>query len=144
MLVVPGSHRLSELVIPGPERILDGSPETAALEAAGLDHATAVELEPGDVALWSTFPVHGSGPNATSGDRRFCLNGYVRTADCDGGEWAFRDGESVALVAPTLVHYEDLFERPDPHYIEDCCSGQNSGVGAMRTLIREATAKHAA
>jgi len=25
----------------------------------------------------------------------------------------------VALGAPTLVHYDDLFERPEPHYIED-------------------------
>jgi ectoine hydroxylase-related dioxygenase (phytanoyl-CoA dioxygenase family) len=119
MLVVPGSHGLGELVIRGPERILDGSPETAALEAAGLDCPTVVELEPGDVALWNVYLVHGSGPNVTSGDRRFYLNGYVRAADCDRGEWAFRDGEPVALGAPTLVHYDDLFERPEPHYIED-------------------------
>ena len=119
MLVVPGSHGLGELVIRGPERILDGSPETAALEAAGLDCATVVELEPGDVALWNVYLVHGSGPNVTSGDRRFYLNGYLRAADCDRGEWAFRDGEPVALGAPTLVHYDDLFERPEPHYIED-------------------------
>ena len=119
MLVVPGSHGLGELVIPAPDHILDGSPETAALEAAGLDHATAVELGPGDVALWNVFLVHGSGPNVTLGDRRFYLNGYVRSADCDRGEWAFRDGKPVALGVPTLVHYDDLFERPDPHYIED-------------------------
>jgi hypothetical protein len=119
MLVVPGSHRLGELVIPTPGRILEGSPDASALEAVGLDRATVVELEPGDVALWNVFLVHGSGPNVTSGDRRFYLNGYVRAADCDRGEWAFRGGEPVALGAPTLVHYDDLFERPDPHYIED-------------------------
>jgi Phytanoyl-CoA dioxygenase (PhyH) len=78
-----------------------------------------VELEPGDVALWNVYLVHGSGPNITLGDRRFYLNGYVRAADCDRGEWAFRDGEPAALGAPTLVHYDDLFERPEPHYIED-------------------------
>jgi Phytanoyl-CoA dioxygenase (PhyH) len=82
-----------------------------------------VELEPGDVALWNVYLVHGSGPNITSGDRRFYLNGYVRAADCDRGEWAFRDGEPAALGAPTLVHYDDLFERPEPHYIEDWGSG---------------------
>jgi len=63
--------------------------------------------------------VHGSGPNVTSDDRRFYLNGYVRAADCDRGEWAFRGGEPVALGAPNLVHYDDLFQRPDPHYIKD-------------------------
>ena len=47
------------------------------------------------------------------------LRSYVRSADCDRGEWVFRDGEPVALGTPTLVHYDDLFERPDPHYIED-------------------------
>jgi Phytanoyl-CoA dioxygenase (PhyH) len=46
-LVVPGSHGLGELVIPGPERILDGSPETAALEAAG--RLSLRSREPGDL-----------------------------------------------------------------------------------------------
>jgi ectoine hydroxylase-related dioxygenase (phytanoyl-CoA dioxygenase family) len=121
MRVVPGSHRLGALTIPAPERILGGSPEAAALESAGLDPRTLadIELEPGDVALWNAFLVHGSGANATPGDRRFYLNGYVRAEDCDRGEWAFRDGKPVALGAPTLVHYDDLAARPDPHYLED-------------------------
>ena len=121
MRVVPGSHRLGELAIPAPRRILDGSPEAAALEAAGLDPGTVVDLalEPGDVALWNVFLVHGSGANVSTGDRRFYLNGYVRAADCDRGEWAFRDGQPCALGAPTLVHYEDLFTRPEPHYPEE-------------------------
>lgn len=121
MRVVPGSHRLGELAIPAPRRILDGSPEAAALEAAGLDPGTVVDLalEPGDVALWNVFLVHGSGANVSTGDRRFYLNGYVRAADCDRGEWAFRDGQPCALGAPTLVHYEGLFTRPEPHYPEE-------------------------
>jgi ectoine hydroxylase-related dioxygenase (phytanoyl-CoA dioxygenase family) len=121
MRVVPGSHHLGALTIPAPERILGGSPEVAALEAAGLDPATLadIELEPGDVALWNAFLVHGSGANVTAGDRRFYLNGYVNAEDCDRGEWAFRDGKPMTLGAPTLVHYGDLFARPGPHYVED-------------------------
>lgn len=121
MRVVPGSHRMGLLDIPAPERIMDGAPEAAALAAAGLDPGTLVDLEldPGDIALWNVFLVHGSGANTTQGDRRFYLNGYVRAEDCDRGEWAFRDGQPCALGVPSLVHYDGLFTRPDPHYLED-------------------------
>ena len=78
-----------------------------------------LELEPGDFAMWGLFTVHGSGPNETKRDRRFYLNGYVRAADCDRGEWAFRDGTPSALGAPVLVHYDDLYARPEPHYLEE-------------------------
>jgi hypothetical protein len=88
---------------------------------AGLDPAGKVELElePGDVALWNLFTVHGSGPNRSPGDRRLYLNGYVTAAHCDRGEWAFRDGAPCTLGEPVLVHYEDLHKRPEPHYLEE-------------------------
>jgi hypothetical protein len=64
--------------------------------------------------------VHGSGKNVSTHRRRLYINGYVRAADCDRGEWAFRDGQPVAFGAePALVHFEDLRERPGPHYIDD-------------------------
>jgi ectoine hydroxylase-related dioxygenase (phytanoyl-CoA dioxygenase family) len=121
MRVYPGSHLLGERDIAGPAPILDQQMADAQLEAAGLDPRRLVDivLEPGDVAFWSVYTIHGSGPNRTTGDRRFYLNGYVRAADCDRGEWTFRDGEPVPLGAPTLVHYEDLYTRPDPHYVEE-------------------------
>ena len=31
----------------------------------------------------------------------------------------FREGRPVALGEPVLVHFEDLFRRPHPHYVED-------------------------
>jgi hypothetical protein len=65
------------------------------------------------------FTVHGSGSNTTPGDRRFYLNGYVSAADCDRGEYAFRNGESIRLGDPVLVHYEDLHRRPEPHFVDD-------------------------
>ena len=79
----------------------------------------ATQLEPGDVALWNLFTVHGSGPNSSDLDRRFYLNGYVRAEDCDRGEWAFRDGEPCSLGEPVLVHYEELHSRPEPHFLAD-------------------------
>ena len=78
-----------------------------------------LEMEAGDVALWSVLTVHGSTSNKTAEDRRFYLNGYVRAADCDRGEWAFRNGKPCALGDPVLVHYEQLHERPEPHYVDE-------------------------
>ena len=100
---------------------MDTRLDPADLVRLGLD-PQAVEvlaLAPGDVALWHLYTLHGSGPNRSAADRRFYLNGYVRAADCDRGEWTFRDGRSVSLGAPALVHYEDLHFRPEPHYVDD-------------------------
>jgi Phytanoyl-CoA dioxygenase (PhyH) len=120
MRVLPGSHLSGELAIPTPDQVLAGPPTDEALRAAGLEPGRAVdlELEPGDLAIWSVFLVHGSGANASPGDRRFYINGYVRAADCDRGEWTFRDGQSVSVNVPSLVHYEDLVDHPEPHYVE--------------------------
>jgi hypothetical protein len=91
-----------------------------ALDDVGLrsDDAIDLILEPGDLAIWSPYLVHGSGLNRSSHKRRFFINGYVRAADCDRGEWAFRGGNPVPLgPVPKLVHYEELRERPGPHYV---------------------------
>ncbi|MFO1153369.1 MAG: phytanoyl-CoA dioxygenase family protein [Rhodospirillales bacterium] len=123
MLVYPGSHRLGELVATASAgaSVMDTPMDVTDLVRLGLDpHAVeGVELAPGDVALWHLYTLHGSGPNRTAADRRFYLNGYVRAADCDRGEWTFRDGRAVRLGAPVMVHYEDLHERPEPHYVGD-------------------------
>jgi hypothetical protein len=121
MQLLPGSHEQGERELVGAGPVLDQKMATARLAACGLDPAGLVDLtlEPGDVALWNLYLVHGSGPNRSPAERRFYLNGYVRAADCDRGEWAFRDGAPVALGAPVMVHYEDLLARPEPHYVED-------------------------
>jgi ectoine hydroxylase-related dioxygenase (phytanoyl-CoA dioxygenase family) len=121
MRIYPRSHRLGEKELASAAPVLDQAMAEERLAAAGLDPTDLVdlELEPGDIALWNVYTIHGSGPNTTAGDRRFYLNGYVRAADCDRGEWAFRDGEPCPLGAPVLVHYDDLHERPGPHYVED-------------------------
>lgn len=124
MRILPGSHRLGEIAALGDGVVLGRGRGDAVLRAAGIDPAglVALGLEPGDVALWHPFTVHGSGPNddagGQGGERRFYLNSYVRAADCDRGEWAFRGGRPVALGEPVLVHYEELYTRPEPHYVE--------------------------
>ena len=44
------------------------------------------------------------------------INGYVAADMCDRGEWAFQGGNPCPLGEPQLVHYEDLYIRPEPHY----------------------------
>ena len=120
MTLLAGSHRAGELAFPANSRVMETAKSDEALAHAGLDPAAGVDLEldPGDVALWGLFTVHGSGPNRSPIDRRFYLNGYVAAADCDRGEWAWRGGRPCRLGEPNLVHYEQLRERPGPHYVE--------------------------
>jgi ectoine hydroxylase-related dioxygenase (phytanoyl-CoA dioxygenase family) len=119
MTVVPGSHRLGELSATG-GRVMDRALSDRDLVDLGLDPGNVVHLtlDPGDVAFWHLHTIHGSGPNRSARDRRFYLNGYVVAKDCDRGEWAFRGGEPCPLGEPVLVHYEDLFARPEPHYVD--------------------------
>ncbi len=117
--VVPGSHRLGDLGLATDGAVLGRELSDDDLRAVGVDPATKRDLllAPGDVALWSPFLLHASGRNRSGHARRLFINGYVRADACDRGEWAFRGGRPVPLPErPSLVHYEALFERPEPHY----------------------------
>ena len=119
MSFVPRSHLHGDLDLDTSADVLGRTMQDAALEKVGLSAADAIqlELEPGDLALWNPYLVHGSGTNRSDHRRRLYINGYVRATDCDRGEWAFRDGEPVPLgPEPALVHYEALRERSEPHY----------------------------
>lgn len=120
MSFVPGSHRHGDLDLDTETEVLGNAMQDAALERVGLSAADAIQLdlEPGDLALWNPYLVHGSGPNHSDHRRRFYINGYVRATDCDRGEWAFRDCEPVPLgPEPAMVHYESLREHGGPHYV---------------------------
>ena len=121
MRFIPGSHLRGDLGMNCSKKALGAAMTSKALDEVGLDEADAVDLllEPGDFALWSPYLVHGSGTNRSTHKRRLYINGYVRAEDCDRGEWAFRDGRPVPFgPRPALVHYEELYERPDPHYVD--------------------------
>lgn len=120
MRFIPGSHLNGDLKLDTPKEVLGVAMDDEVLRSAGLSPEDAVEvvLEPGDLALWSPFTVHGSGVNRSDHRRRLYVNGYVRAEDCDRGEWAFRDVEPVPFgPEPALVHYEALRERGEPHYV---------------------------
>lgn len=121
VVVVPGSHRLGELPFDPERPSMHEAMDSADLERLGLDPASVVTLElaPGDVALWHVHTLHGSGPNTSRIDRRFYINGYVKAANCDRGEWAFQDGEPCPLSGEhSLVHYEELYTNPGPMFVD--------------------------
>jgi hypothetical protein len=121
MRFIPRSHLRGDLHMDCSKHALGEAMTDAALDAVGLSADDAVDLllEPGDLALWSPYLVHGSGTNRSDHRRRFYINGYVRAADCDRGEWAFRHGRPVPFgPKQALVHYEELYERPGPHYTD--------------------------
>jgi ectoine hydroxylase-related dioxygenase (phytanoyl-CoA dioxygenase family) len=121
MQFIPRSHARGDLGMNCSRKALGASLTDNALEEVGLCASEAIDLvlEPGDFALWSPYLVHGSGTNRSSHKRRFYINGYVSAEDCDRGEWAFRNADPVPLgPRPALVHYEELHERPEPHYVD--------------------------
>jgi ectoine hydroxylase-related dioxygenase (phytanoyl-CoA dioxygenase family) len=120
MRFIPGSHVNGDLGLDCSTKALGTAVSESTLEQIGLSSETAVDLllEPGDFAMWSPYLVHASGVNRSDHKRRLYINGYVRAEDCDRGEWAFRAGQAVPFgPIPALVHYEELHERPEPHYV---------------------------
>jgi ectoine hydroxylase-related dioxygenase (phytanoyl-CoA dioxygenase family) len=121
MRFIPRSHLRGDLGMDCSELVLGSAMKDSVLEQVGLSDEDVIDLllEPGDLALWSPYLVHGSGKNTSGHKRRLYINGYVRAADCDRGEWAFRGGQPVPFgPEPALVHYDELRERPEPHYPE--------------------------
>jgi hypothetical protein len=119
MRFIPRSHLSGDLEMNSAQFCMGTAMSDEALNAVGLSASDSIEvvLEPGDLALWSPYLVHGSGTNRSDHMRRLYINGYVRAVDCDRGEWAFRAREPVAFgPKPALVHYDGLYERPEPHY----------------------------
>ena len=48
---------------------------------------------------------------------RCYIIGFVHVEDRNRGEWAFRRGQPQPLgPRPNLVHFEELYERPGPHF----------------------------
>lgn len=126
MKILPYSHLRGDLRM---ESGLGPRSDTReeAVATAGFDPQQLVDvvLEPGDVALWTPYTIHGGGVNTTADDqRRFYINGYVKAENCDRGQPVFHHGRPVPLTIPALIQYDDLYVRPEPHYPEDKASLQ--------------------
>ena len=152
--IYPGSHRLGLLDLPADRSTLDMESDNLALKQWGLDPDQMVNiiLEPGDVALWLPYTLHGSGPNRSTIDRRSYVNGYVIAENCDRGEWAFRDGEPCELGTPVLIQYRGALlqagaslhrgtslssgYRIKPALKDGATNGGGNGCGARTTCYR--------
>lgn len=121
--VVPGSHKMGYLGLSDEGgALMKGETAMDELKKVGIspDNIVDLELEPGDVALWSLLTVHGSQANTSPNDRAFLIASYLRAEKTDRGEWAFRDGVPTPVGAePEICKYEQLREKPGPFYIED-------------------------
>ncbi len=119
--IYPGSHKLGELNLPQHDSILSMGYHREVLTEVGLDPAKLVdiELEPGDIAMWYSYVIHGSGPNLSKEDRRAFLNSYIKAEDSDRGEWAFKDGAPCLLEGePALINYNGLYQNKEGHYFD--------------------------
>lgn len=120
MKIIPHSHRHGDLRIDDGANHHDDTRE-AGVARVGVDPSQAVdvELEPGDLALWGPYTIHGGGINTQADDfRPLYINGYVKAANCDRGQPVFHRGQPVPLTIPALIQYEELYLRPEPHYPE--------------------------
>jgi ectoine hydroxylase-related dioxygenase (phytanoyl-CoA dioxygenase family) len=126
--VFRGSNKLGYLGLSDDGPIMKGETQEPELRRARLDPADMVtlDLQPGDLVIWTLLTVHGSAANVSGRDRRFMINSYIRAADSpDRGEWAFKDGVSTPLGAePQICKYEKLREKPGPFYIEEDWTGE--------------------
>lgn len=111
MKVVPGSHR--DYAHDPHNSDLYNVPE---YEQDNRIHDMV--LNPGDIALWSAYTVHGGGFNTTEfQDRRLYINGFVKAEKCRRGEWAWRGGRNVHLHGkPALIQFDEIDSLAEAFY----------------------------
>lgn len=114
MQIVPGSHV-------DVEHDPDDKSAWMAPDYSRDGRIKDVVLEPGDVALWSAYTVHGGGYNTTKYlDRRLYINGFVKADKCARGEWAWKDGRTCGLYGePALVQFEEVHEIRHSFYASE-------------------------
>ncbi|MFW6599381.1 phytanoyl-CoA dioxygenase family protein [Propionibacteriaceae bacterium Y2011] len=103
-------------IVPGSHRDVDHDPEDTSVwntpQYAKDDRIHVMDLEPGDVGLWSAYTVHGGGFNTTRHqDRRLYINGFVKAENCSRGEWVWENGRTRALYGePALIQFDEVDE----------------------------------
>ncbi|MBT3375673.1 MAG: hypothetical protein HN742_43430 [Lentisphaerae bacterium] len=114
MKVVPGSHKDAE-----------HDPDDKTIwnvpQYANDPRIRDMVMDPGDVALWSAYTVHGGGFNTTESlDRRLYINGFVKADNCLRGEWVWKNGVTQHLHGePALIQFGQVHEITEPHYASE-------------------------
>jgi hypothetical protein len=107
---VPQSHREARALLSGG---YDGW-EANAGNRAVLDRfppPVLALLEPGDVAIWNPFTIHGSAPNRSCQSRRMYINGFGGAADCDHGIRVAEGGRALPLTWGPETLWDVVEER---------------------------------
>lgn len=83
--VVPGHHKRGYLGLAedGGGIMVGNLEQGSELTAVGIDPSQVVqlEMEPGDLALWTLYTIHGSGANTSTEPRILLIDNYVRAED---------------------------------------------------------------
>lgn len=107
---IPGSHREARGLLCGGYEGWDANTANhAALER--LPPPVLALLEPGDVAIWNAYTIHGSQPNRSRSSRRLYINGFARAADCDHGIRVTENGKPLPLAWGPETRWDVVEER---------------------------------
>lgn len=112
-------------VVPGSHMDYEHDPLNSDLynvpEYGQDDRIKDMVLNPGDVALWSAYTVHGGGFNTTEFmDRRLYINGFVKAENCARGEWAWREGRTCHLHGKqALIQFNEVDTLAEAFYAQD-------------------------
>ena len=94
---VPGSHREAKQLLTGGYEGWEGNAANRSVLERFPEPVLAA-MEPGDVAIWNAYTIHGSQPNRTRHSRRLYINGFARAADCDHGVRVTESGKPLPLT----------------------------------------------
>lgn len=109
-------------IVPGSHRDVEHDPEDPSIENVPQynddPRIKDMAMEPGDVALWSAYTVHGGGFNTTKYlDRRLYINGFIKADMCKRGEWVWKNGRTQHLYGkPAKIQFEEIEEIRHAHY----------------------------
>ncbi len=112
-------------VVPGSHRDFEADPHNEDLynvpHYSDDPRTRDMVLNPGDIAMWNAYTVHGGGFNTTEFmDRRLYINGFVKAEMCKRGEWAFRQGRTVHLHGKqALIQFNEVDTLADAFYAGD-------------------------
>lgn len=108
---IPGSHRAERPILSGGYSGYEEGNFMNGEILARLPTPISALMQPGDMALWSPFTIHGSTENLSDRPRRTYINGFSAAADTDHGIWALKGGQPVPLAYGPETQWDHVEEK---------------------------------